>query len=121
MTTINGFTNQAAQVIGIILEDGSRVTMTLYYRPQQNGWFFDLSWPGVKVLPVPFQARNLRLVTAGNLLRQFRDFLPVGLACFTVDNADPMTQNCFIDGTTSLVLLNPADVTAIESSVYAAP
>lgn len=121
MKKINGLTNQATQVVDLVLEDGSRATLALSFRPQQNGWFYDLSWPGTTALPLPFQAQNLRLVTAGNLLRQFRDFLPFGLAVFTPDNSDPMTQNCFVDGTVDLVLLGAADVEAVEAAVYAAP
>lgn len=119
MNVINGLTNQAAQVVGLSLPDGSRVTLTLYFRPQQNGWFYDLDWPGTTA--GPFASRNRRLVTSGNMLRQFRDYVPFGLAVFTPDNSDPMTQNCFVDGTATLVLLNAADVTAVEAQVYAAP
>lgn len=121
MNKVNGLTSQPSQALALVLEDGSRATLALYYRPQQNGWFYDIQWPGTTALPVPFQAQNLRLVTAGNLLRQFRDFIPFGLAVFTPDNSDPMSQTCFVDGSAELVLLGAADVAAIEASVYAAP
>lgn len=121
MNKVNGITEQPAQILGLVLEDGSRATLSLYYRPQQNGWFYDLAWPGPASLPVPFQVQNRRLVTAGNMLRQFRDVIPFGLACFTPDNSDPMTQNSFVDGSAELVLLNAADVAVVEAAVYASP
>lgn len=121
MNKVNGITEQATQVIGLTLEDGSRATLAIYFRPQQNGWFFDLSWPGNPSVPVPFLSRNRRVVTSANMLRQFRDYIPFGLAVFTPDNADPMTQTCFVDGIAEVVLLNAADVAAVEAAVYAAP
>ncbi len=121
MNIINGLTTEGAQTIAVTLEDGSRATLSLYFRPQQNGWFFDVSWPGSPILPVPFVANGRRLVTSGNLLRQFRDVIPFGLALFTVDNSDPSSQSAFVDGTASLVLLNAADVASTEVAIYASP
>lgn len=121
MNIINGITNQPTQVMAITLADGSRATLTLYFRPQQNGWFYDLEWPGSQQLAVPFACQNRRLVTAGNVLRQFRDIIPFGLAVFTIDNADPITQACFIDGSTTVVLLDTDDIETIEAAVYVLP
>lgn len=121
MNTINGITNEPTQTMAVTLPDGSRVTMTLYFRPQQNGWFFDLVWPGSATVLTPFVVQNRRLVTAGNLLRQFRDIIPFGLAVFTVDNQDPITQGCLADGSTQIVLLSADDIATIEAQVYAAP
>ncbi len=121
MNITNGLTAQPSQVFALALPDGSRVTVSLYFRPQQNGWFFDLVWPGSPALPAPFESRNRRLVTSANLLRQFRDLIPFGLAVFTVDNSDPMTLTCFVDGTATIVLLGADDVARIEDTVYVSP
>lgn len=119
MNIINGITNQPTQIVGIILPDGSRVTLTLYFRPQQNGWFFDVEWPGSpNSIITPFTVQNRRLVAAGNLLRQFQNIIPFGLLCVTVDNSDPITQACLVDGSVQIVLLNPDDIATIESEVY---
>lgn len=119
MNIVNGITSEPTQVMAIPLADGSRATLTLYFRPQQNGWFYDLEWPGSGDVITPFKCQNRRLVVAGNLLRQFKELIPFGLAVFTVDNTDPVTQACMSDGSTSVVLLNAADVERIESEVYA--
>lgn len=121
MNIVNGITTQASQVLGLILEDGSRATITLYFRPQQNGWFYSVEWPGSSTILTPFNSYNRRLVTSANMLRQERNIIPFGLACFTPDNSDPMTQNCFADGSAVLVLLSPADVEEVEDSVYSPP
>ncbi len=119
MNQVNGITSQPVQVLGLTLEDGSRATVTLYFRPQQNGWFFDLQWPGPGGAVAPYTTLGRRLVTSPNLLRQARELIPFGVACFTPDNADPSALDDFSDGSAVLVVLNASDVAAVEAAVFA--
>lgn len=119
MIKINSLTNQAAQTVNLAIPDGTRATLNLYWRPQQNGWFFDLEWPGSAAIATPFSTKNRRVVTSGNLLRQYRELIPFGLAVFTPDNSDPSTLACWADGSATLVLLDTTDVAAVEAQVYA--
>lgn len=121
MNIINGITSQPVQVMALTLADGSRATLTLYFRPQMNGWYYDIEWPGSPAFLTTFKSTNRALVVGANLLRQFRDLIPFGLAVFSVDNTDPMTQACLADGSVNVVLLNQADVLQVEDDVYAAP
>lgn len=118
MNSITGLTSQANQDSFILLDDGSRVKLSLQYRPQQAGWFFDLSWPGNAALPVPFTINGMRLVTSPNFMRNYRRLIPFGLMLFTVDQGEPMGITCFVDGTTDLILLNAADVAEIEATGF---
>lgn len=118
MNIVDGITAQPAQVTQLTLADGSVATIRLVFRPQQNGWFYDASWPGSNAFPVPFQCDGRRLVTSANLLRQFMDVIPFGLACFTVGGGDPMTLACFADGSATLVLLNATDIATAEAEVF---
>lgn len=118
MNYINGITAQSAQITGLTLEDGSVAQLAIYFRPQQNGWFFDVTWPGSDKFPVPFVCLGRRLVTSANLLRQFREVIPFGIGCFTISGADPMTLTCFFDGTAVLTMLGAADVAAAEVAVF---
>lgn len=121
MNQVNGITAQPAQVVGLTVADGSRATLTLRFRPQQNGWFFDLQWPGPGGAVAHYNTFGRRVVSSANMLRQARDLIPFGLACFTPDNADPAAQGDFADGSAVLVLLAAADVDAVEETVYAPP
>ncbi len=115
MNSITGLTTQAAQNSFVLLEDGSRVELTLFYRPQQLGWFYNLRWPGNEALAVPFAINGHRLVASPNILRQYRRLIPFGLMMFTIDNLEPMGRTCFVDGTADLILLNQADVLELEA------
>jgi hypothetical protein len=51
-----------------------------------------------------------RLVTSPNILWQFRNQLPFGLAVVTTANAEPLNQTDLSDGTTIVYLLEGADL-----------
>lgn len=115
MNSITGLSSQPAQTSFILLEDGSRAKLSLFYRSQQLGWFWDINWPGNQTVRVPFELTGQRLVASPNLLRQYRRLVPFGLMLFTIDNLEPMGRTCFVDGTADLILLNQADVAEIEA------
>lgn len=121
MNSITGLTDQSAQNSFILLEDGSRAELGLFYRPQQLGWFYDIKWPGSPGLPVPFETRGRRLVASPNILRQYRKLIPFGLMMFTIDNLEPLGLSCFVDGTADLILLNSAEVLEIEARGFPGP
>lgn len=114
MKSIAGLTSQPNQDSFIVLDDGSRAKLSLSYRPQQLGWFYNLSWPGNAALPVPFAVNGNRLVASPNILRQYRRLIPFGLMLFTVDQGEPMGRTCFVDGTADLILLSADEVAEIE-------
>lgn len=116
MNKISGLSNDGAQTISIVLSDGSRANLSIFFRPQQDGWFFNVSWPGATARPVPFACNGRRLVASQNLLRQYADVLKWGLACFTTDGLDPSGQNSFAEAAATLVLLEGADLAAVEAS-----
>lgn len=111
MNLLEGLTDQPKQETAIVLSDGTRATLSLEYRPNQLGWFYDLSWGD-------FAANGQRLVTSPNALRKFRKLLPFGIAVVTTADAEPLRQTDLADGTVALYLLDSTDVSAIESSLY---
>lgn len=121
MKSVTGLTSQPAQTSFISLDDGSRVQLSLYYRPQQLGWFYDLHWPGNDELPVPFTTNGQRLVCSPNMLRQFSKLIPFGLMLYTIDNLEPMGRTCFVDGTADLILLTAAEVEEQEETIFPGP
>lgn len=115
MQAVTGITNQPAQIVNLTASDGSTVTLTLAYRPQQLGWFFDLQWNGTS----PATEINGRRITAfPNLLRQFKNILTFGLACVTTDGLEPLGQDDFSTQYATILLLSPADVKIIEAVVF---
>jgi hypothetical protein len=111
MKTITGLTDQPKQQTGLVLSDGSRAVLTLEYRANQLGWFYDITWDS-------FTLNGQRLVTSPNILRQFRNKLPFGIAVVTTDNVEPLRQTDFAAGVATLYLLDSTDVSDIETTVF---
>jgi hypothetical protein len=119
MTILTTLTQDPNQANPIILPDGSKAVWTLYYRPQQKGWTYDLSWSNPLNPALAFSLRGQRLVAGPNIIRQFRNQLPFGLMVQTAGQVEPIAQTTFTDGTTTVYVLDPQDVTSIETQIFA--
>ena len=113
MLWINEITSEPKQQHVLTIPGyAQKATLTLEFKPTQNGWFFSLSW-GTRAI-------NTERVTAHyNLLRQWRNVLPFGIAVGTVNSQDPMTQTDFSDQTAKLFLLTGDDLDTFEAQLYA--
>ena len=111
MTTLAGLSDQPKQQSTFVLPDGSQVSLYLEYIQQQAGWFANISRG-------TFTVNGLRLTASPNLLRKWQNGLPFGLALLTKNAAEPTTLDTFVDGTTSLLVLNAADIAAINAAAY---
>lgn len=110
MKQITSVTNDANQILAVVLDDGTKVNMTLSYCPNQLGWFYSLTYK-------TFSVTNRRIVNSPNMLRQFRTFIPFGLACLVVDGYEPIYQSDFISNRAALYILNEQDVTETETLI----
>jgi hypothetical protein len=104
MLRINRVTNAALQQQTLLLDDGSSFSITLYYRPIQRGWFV------TELVYGDFTLREIRVVNSPNMLNQWRNKLPFGLACFTEGNREPTLQEDFQSETAKLYVLTQAEV-----------
>lgn len=111
MYQITNLGNEAKQQITILLDDNSRVVLIFEYKPNQLGWFFGVKWGD-------YDYKNIRLTTSYNILRAYRNYLPFGLRCDTLDDEEPMDLNDFTSGYAILYFLTKADVEAIEGNYY---
>lgn len=111
MNIIGGITSQPKQQMTIVLDDGTRATWLLEYRPNQSAWFYSLTW-GTVVL------NNQRLVASPNIVRQVIRQIPFGITIITAGNVEPVDQEGFVNGSVVAYLLNAQDVADIEAQVF---
>lgn len=91
----------------LILPDGSSVSIQLAFKPMQYGWFFQsIEWQD-------FSLKGVRVVNSPNILNQFRNKIPFGLACYSTQNREPTLQEDFSSKSSTLYLLNEADVAEV--------
>lgn len=110
MKQITSITNDANQLLSLVLDDGSKVNMKLCYWPSQLGWFYSLSKGN-------FVVNNQRLVNSPNLLRAYRNIITFGICCTVVDGYEPVYQNDFKSDRVSLYILNEADILETETLI----
>lgn len=104
MLLVTELTNDAKQQHSFILPSGLNVDVYFEYKPLQVGWFMSISYL------TTFTARNIRIVTSPNILHQFKNIIPFGMACFVDANAEPLLQDDFLSGRARFFILDADDV-----------
>ena len=84
---------------------------TMEFSVNLNAWFFSLEYG-------EFAINGNQLVVSENLLRQWANKLPFGLAVTTKSRIDPVTVDAFSTGEASLYITTADDVAAIEATFY---
>lgn len=108
ITEIGAEANQRLEIVG---ENNERITFKIYFRPSQQGFYFDIIYQD-------FVLRGQKVLNAPNLLNQYRDLLPFGLTCFVADGSDPFFADDFVTERAILFLLNEEDVAEITERFY---
>lgn len=106
MFKINQITTDPLQKQNLILADGTQVQLTINYKSLQAGWFI------TELIYGSFDLKGVRICNSPNLLYQFKNQIPFGLACFTSGNREPTQQEDFATGAAILYLLSEAEVEA---------
>lgn len=109
MNQILQITDYAKQKQSIVLPDGSSFSLSLYYSTRQNGWFID------ELIYKTFTLRGTRICNSPNILHQFANKLPFGIACFSKNDIEPYFQRDFLDGNSALYLLSATEVATFEA------
>ncbi len=104
MYLIQQVTDDSLQLQTLILPDGSSLSLTIYFVPMQYGWFITNLTYGSFVL------NGLRITNSPNMLHQFKNQIPFGLACVSTDDREPSQQQDFSSGASKLFIVSAAEV-----------
>lgn len=113
MNRIDNLSNQASQTVKIPLSDGTIVVFNFKYLPAVQRWVFGLQHAN-------FTLNGVGLSASPNVLRPWKNVIPFGLACTSIDGLDPLFSDDFKTGRISLFVLSEADVLEIEEEVFEA-
>lgn len=103
MYLIQNITDAPLQSQNITLPDSTVVTIQLYFIPLQTGWFItSLSYK-------TFLLNGLRITNNPNMLLQFQNQIPFGLACYSTANREPSLQEDFSSGASRLYILDETE------------
>lgn len=111
MLQITGLTNDGLQQFVLNGIPGVSASVLLRFMPRIQNWIMDISSGS-------FTANGIPILCGPNILRQWRNIIPFGIACTDIYFLDPYTINDFAIGAASLYLLNSADVAAVEAEFF---
>lgn len=111
MLYINKLTNDPLQTLRLTGLPGIIINMNLRFLPRMNQWQMDVAYNS-------FTANGMIVPTSPNLMRQWKNTIPFGIACMTASGLDPYTVNDFANQSANLYLLNAADVQVLEDEFF---
>ena len=89
MFIVDSISTDAKQRQSLTIADGTSFVLELEYKPQQYGWFITRLEYG------DFLLTNIRVCTSPNLLHQYKNKLPFGIAVVSKNNFEPTQQEDF--------------------------
>lgn len=108
MFLIQNISDYPTQSKTLNLPDGSLINITISFVPMQKSWVFR------KIEYGDFVVHNVKIVKSPNILRQFKNIIPFGIACDSLENRDPYFVQDFSSRAFSLYLLSREEVQAFE-------
>lgn len=104
MYQVQNLTNNSRQKQTLALPDGTFIVIELYFIEMQQGWFITNLTYGEFVL------RGVRISNSPNILYQYKNQIPFGLACFSSAEREPMLADDFASGASKLYVLTEEEV-----------
>ncbi len=114
MAPIQTITSSPSQSMTIVLPDGSSFAMTITFVPLQSGWFI------TSLTYKSFTLQGFRISNSPNMLQQYRNQIPFGLACYSTADREPSLQYDFSSGNSVIYLMSAAEVTQYEDYLIGA-
>lgn len=114
MVLIDNLSDSADQITAIQLTDGSVGTLELIFQGSTSRWIFNCTHASF-----PNGALNGQMLCVHpNILRNFKNLIPFGIACISNNGNDPVNLEDFANGNVSLFILDATDVKAVELSFF---
>lgn len=107
MFRVNQITSDPLQRQTLVMPDGSTIDIVMNFKPMQQGWFFNSL-----VYSQGFTINGLRICNSPNMLYQFKNQIPFGLACFSTGQREPGLLPDFSSGNSQLYILTTEEVQA---------
>ncbi len=114
MQQLNNLTNDANQLMTFTLTDGSDLKLVFIYRPAIQRWSLNVSHALLTL-------NGVNLCLGPNILRQWRNIVPFGLAVLSKDGLDPVDISDFQTGRITVYVLTPEEVQQVENEVLVNP
>lgn len=116
MNLLQNLTTDPIQQQTIVLPNGQSFIYTMNFYSMQRGWFFsNITYGSI------FAINGVRICNLPNILYQWSNLIPFGIACFSPSGREPSLQQDFASGASNLYILSPAEVAAYVAYVRGGP
>jgi hypothetical protein len=109
-TIISSITNEPWQIHELIITGFDSCEMEIKWNDTQSAWFARFTWGD-------FEVAGLKLTMSPNILSQFANKIPFGIAIISNTLQDPITLDSLSNGTTEFWILSAAEVEEL-AAVY---
>ncbi len=107
MKQLEGIRATGTQKIGTTADNGDPISMTLAFNASTQEWKMGIEWGD-------FSLKGNRIFSSPNLLSQYENIIPFGLAVITEGGGDPFLVNDFSTGRVTMYLLTPEEVVEVQ-------
>ena len=109
---INGLTDNSLQKLKLdVPNNEGEITIVLKFLPTQSAWYMDYTYRDII-------SYNNKLSLSPNILREFRNIIPFGIAVEASDSIPPMEITAFSSGRVTLNILDKEYVDNLERGLY---
>lgn len=116
MFQIQNLTTDPKQKQNIVLPDGTQIILEIAFVPMQLGWFIR------ELTHVDFSISGIRICNSPDILYQYRNQIPFGLACFSpITKREPTQQEDFVSESSTLYILTQEEVAEYTNLLNTAP
>ena len=109
MKVLDGIRATGQQKFSTAADNGDQIEITLYFLSASQSWKMDLVYGD-------FELKGNRVYNSPNMLCQYTNIIPFGLACTVEDGGEPFLVNDFSSRRCELLVLTAAEVQEIESA-----
>lgn len=108
MFKIQNITTYGYQGKSLVLPDGTRIEIDIQFVELRKCWVIK------RLAYQDFLLHSHKIVNGTNILRQFKNILPFGLACYSPSGRDPQFLEDFSEGDHQLFILTQDEVQQYE-------
>jgi len=107
MKRLEGIRATGTQRLTTTASNGDVVVIVLFYDAATQNFKIDVEWND-------FILRGTRVFSSPNLLNQYENIIPFGLAVVTTGGGEPFLVNDFSSGRCNMYLLTPEEVVDVN-------
>lgn len=111
MKQLTEISTDPKQKFTVLTEDNQSFELLLEYSDQQQCWFYSITFGILSI-------NGSRVVTGANILRNYKNVLPFGIAITTDDLSEPFLIDDFSTSRVRFFVLTEEEVLSVEADFY---